>query len=52
MTSSLRHKEAVQPMKDASEAILSLQPVTFRYKKELDPPLPAAVQVIRRTSYA
>jgi len=24
-------------MKDASEAILSLQPVTFRYKKELDP---------------
>ena len=24
-------------MKDASEAILSLKPVTFRYKRELDP---------------
>jgi hypothetical protein len=37
MTSSSRYKEAVKPMKDASQAILSLQPVTFRYKKELDP---------------
>jgi trimeric autotransporter adhesin len=28
-------------MKDASEAILSLKPVSFRYKKELDPdPIP------------
>src|SRR5207244_2869960 len=26
-----------KPMDKASEAILSLQPVTFRYKKELDP---------------
>src|SRR5712691_7365651 len=36
-TSSARYKEHVQPMDKASEAILSLQPVTFRYKHELDP---------------
>ena len=35
--SSARFKEAVRPMDKTSEAILSLQPVTFRYKKELDP---------------
>ncbi len=37
VTSSARYKEAIKPMKEASEAILSLQPVTFRYKQELDP---------------
>jgi Chaperone of endosialidase len=37
ITSSARYKEAIKPMKDASEAILSLHPVTFRYKKDLDP---------------
>ena len=36
-TSSARYKEAIQPMDNASEAILSFKPVTFRYKKELDP---------------
>jgi hypothetical protein len=36
-TSSARFKKDVKPMDKASEAILSLQPVTFRYKKELDP---------------
>ena len=36
-TSSARYKEAIKPMKRASEAILSLKPVTFRYKHELDP---------------
>jgi len=36
-TSSVRYKEAIQPMKNVSEAVLSLKPVTFRYKKELDP---------------
>src|SRR5262249_19734869 len=36
-TSSGRFKEAIKPMDKASEAILALQPVTFRYKKELDP---------------
>ena len=36
-TSSARYKEAIKPMDKASEAILGLKPVTFRYKKELDP---------------
>lgn len=36
-TSSARFKEAIKPMDDASDAILALKPVTFRYKKELDP---------------
>src|SRR5438874_2500700 len=36
-TCSARFKEAIQPMDKASEAILALKPVTFRYKKELDP---------------
>jgi trimeric autotransporter adhesin len=35
--SSARFKEAIKPMDKASEAILSLQPVSFRYKKALDP---------------
>src|SRR5438309_2966541 len=35
--SSERFKEAIKPMDKTSEAILSLQPVTFRYKKDLDP---------------
>jgi hypothetical protein len=33
----MRYKDEIKPMKDASEAILSLKPVTFRYKKEIDP---------------
>jgi septal ring factor EnvC (AmiA/AmiB activator) len=37
MTSSRRFKEEIKPMDKASEALLSLQPVTFRYKKEVDP---------------
>ena len=36
-TSSERFKDAIKPMDKASEAILALQPVTFRYKHELDP---------------
>ena len=36
-TSSERFKEEIKPMDKASEAILGLKPVTFRYKKELDP---------------
>ena len=35
--SSARFKEAIKPMDTASEAILALKPVTFRYKQELDP---------------
>jgi len=34
--SSRRFKEDIKPMDDASEAILALKPVTFRYKKEID----------------
>jgi len=34
--SSAQFKEAIKPMDKASEAILALKPVTFRYKKEID----------------
>jgi hypothetical protein len=36
-TSSVRFKDEVKPMGKASEAIFALKPVTFRYKKEVDP---------------
>ena len=36
-TSSARFKEAIKPMEKASDAILALKPVTFRYKQEIDP---------------
>jgi Chaperone of endosialidase len=36
-TSSARYKEAIKPMDKASEAILALKPVTFRYKHEVNP---------------
>jgi uncharacterized coiled-coil protein SlyX len=36
-TSSIRFKEVVKPMNKASEAVLALRPVTFRYKEEIDP---------------
>ena len=35
--SSARFKDDVKPMDKASESILALKPVTFHYKKELDP---------------
>jgi hypothetical protein len=35
--SSVRFKDEIKPMDKASEAILALKPVMFRYKKELDP---------------
>jgi len=35
--SSERFKDAIKPMDKTSEAILALKPVTFHYKKELDP---------------
>ena len=37
VVSSERFKDAIKPMDKASEAILALKPVTFRYKQELDP---------------
>jgi hypothetical protein len=35
--SSVRFKDEIKPMDKASEAILALKPVSFRYKHELDP---------------
>jgi hypothetical protein len=37
VVSSERFKDEISPMDKSSEAILSLKPVTFHYKKELDP---------------
>jgi hypothetical protein len=37
VVSSARFKDAIKPMDKASEAILALKPVTFHYKKDLDP---------------
>jgi len=37
VTSSARFKEQIKAMDKASEALFLLKPVTFRYKKELDP---------------
>jgi len=37
VVSSARFKDEIKPMDKASETILALQPVTFRYKQEFDP---------------
>jgi hypothetical protein len=37
VVSSKRFKEAIKPMSEVSEAIFALKPVTFYYKKDLDP---------------
>ena len=37
VVSSRRFKEEIQPMERASETLFALKPVTFRYKKEIDP---------------
>jgi len=37
MSSSRRFKNEIKPIDKASEAIHALKPVTFRYKKEVDP---------------
>jgi len=37
LISSRRFKDEIRPMDKASEAILVLKPVTFRYKKEIEP---------------
>jgi trimeric autotransporter adhesin len=36
-TSSKRFKDDIKPMDKASSALFSLKPVSFRYKKEIDP---------------
>jgi len=35
--SSRRFKNQIEPMNNASESIFTLKPVTFRYKREIDP---------------
>jgi hypothetical protein len=37
LSSSRRYKDEIRAMSTASEAVLSLRPVSFRYKKEVDP---------------
>jgi Chaperone of endosialidase len=37
LTSSKRFKEEIKPMDKASDALFALSPVTFRYKKAIDP---------------
>jgi Chaperone of endosialidase len=37
LSSSRRYKEEITPMASASEALFALKPVTFRYKKQIDP---------------
>src|SRR5204863_6642301 len=37
VVSSARFKHEIKPMDKASEAILALKPVTFRYNREVDP---------------
>jgi len=37
MTSSRRFKDEIKPMERASETLFALKPVTFRYKKGIDP---------------
>jgi Chaperone of endosialidase len=36
LTSSKRFKDQIKPMDKASEAVFALNPVSFRYKKEID----------------
>ena len=37
LSSSRRYKEEIEPMNQASERLFALKPVTFRYKKGIDP---------------
>jgi hypothetical protein len=37
VVSSKRFKEEIEPMNNTSEALFSLKPVTFRYKRDIDP---------------
>ena len=37
LASSKRYKEEIEPMNQASERLFGLKPVTFRYKKAIDP---------------
>ena len=46
--SSARFKDEIKPMDKASEALLQLKPVAFRYKEELDPEQDPAIRLDRR----
>jgi endosialidase-like protein len=37
LVSSRKFKEEIKPIEEASEAVLALKPVTFRYKKDAEP---------------
>ena len=45
VTSSKRFKQDIKPMDNASEAVYSLKPVSFRYQKEFDPAGTSASQL-------
>ena len=46
--SSERFKDEIKPMDKASEALFALKPVTFHYKKEIDPTRHTAVRTCGR----
>ncbi|HET6887350.1 MAG TPA: tail fiber domain-containing protein [Candidatus Udaeobacter sp.] len=46
LASSRRYKEQIKPIEKASETIRSLRPVSFRYKKEIDPAQPLCFGLI------
>jgi hypothetical protein len=46
LASSRRYKVQIKPMEKASETIRSLRPVSFRYKKEIDPAQPLCFGLI------
>jgi hypothetical protein len=47
-TSSRRFKDVIKPMDKSTEAILALKPVTFHYKKEIDPDRPGRHNAVQR----
>ena len=46
LSSSRRYKEQIAPMEKASETLFALKPVTFRYKKDVDPSQPLSFGLI------
>jgi hypothetical protein len=46
ITSSRRLKDEIKPMEQASEVIYRLKPVSFRYKKEIEPTRPLSFGLI------
>src|SRR5205814_6000891 len=46
LVSSRRFKDEIKPMEKASEAVLALKPVSFHYKKEIEPSGPTMFGLI------